>query len=171
MIEQTAWFERKFASIADNGLFPDILERLEGTTLRLSHKVKDLEEAILNFKPANKWSIKEEIGHLLDLEPLWYGRIHDIKMDMEELRHADLSNTKTHEAEHNKNSVGNLIGSFKQEREKLTQLLYAITDADLLKSALHPRLKTPMRVIDLCYFVAEHDDHHLARISNIIRNS
>jgi hypothetical protein len=26
-----------------------------------------------------------------------------------------------------------------------------------------------MRVIDLAFFIAEHDDHHLARISELIR--
>jgi hypothetical protein len=37
----------------------------------------------------------------------------------------------------------------------------------IFKSALHPRLKTPMRTMDLFLFVAEHDDHHLATISSI----
>ncbi len=39
------------------------------------------------------------------------------------------------------------------------------------KTALHPRLKTPMRLIDSLYFVAEHDDHHLAIISNLLRRA
>jgi hypothetical protein len=34
---------------------------------------------------------------------------------------------------------------------------------------LHPRLNQPMRVVDLLFFVAEHDDYHLARISELIR--
>jgi hypothetical protein len=33
---------------------------------------------------------------------------------------------------------------------------------------LHPRLKQPMRLVDHLYFVAEHDDHHLARIWEMI---
>jgi hypothetical protein len=32
----------------------------------------------------------------------------------------------------------------------------------------HPRLKTPMRLVDHLYFVAEHDDHHLARIRELL---
>ena len=36
-------------------------------------------------------------------------------------------------------------------------------------SALQPRLKTKIRVIDLVFFIAEHDDHHLARISELKR--
>jgi hypothetical protein len=43
-------------------------------------------------------------------------------------------------------------------------------DAELIeRSAIHPRLKIPMRVIDLAFFKAEHDDHHMARISELIR--
>jgi hypothetical protein len=33
---------------------------------------------------------------------------------------------------------------------------------------LHPRLKQPMRLVDHLYFAAEHDDHHLARIWELI---
>jgi hypothetical protein len=41
---------------------------------------------------------------------------------------------------------------------------YGAGDAPL---ARHPRLGTPMRLIDLAYFVAEHDDHHLARLREL----
>ena len=34
--------------------------------------------------------------------------------------------------------------------------------------AWHPRLDRPMRVIDLAIFAAEHDDHHLARITELL---
>jgi hypothetical protein len=36
------------------------------------------------------------------------------------------------------------------------------------RSIPHPRLKTPMRLVDHLYFVAEHDDHHLARIWELL---
>jgi hypothetical protein len=32
----------------------------------------------------------------------------------------------------------------------------------------HPRLKRLMRLVDHLYFVAEHDDHHLARIWELV---
>jgi hypothetical protein len=37
------------------------------------------------------------------------------------------------------------------------------------RTALHPRLGTPMRLLDHVLFIAEHDDHHLARISWLLR--
>jgi hypothetical protein len=37
-------------------------------------------------------------------------------------------------------------------------------DDYISRSLLRPRLQQPMRLVDRLYFVAEHDDHHLARI-------
>jgi len=62
-----------------------------------------------------------------------------------------------------------LIYSFSQIRQQTLALLEDIDDETVFKSALHPRLKTPMRTIDLFLFLAEHDDHHLARISELIK--
>ena len=39
IMKRTPWFERKFDPIADNGLLPGIIERLEGTPARLKAKV------------------------------------------------------------------------------------------------------------------------------------
>jgi hypothetical protein len=36
---------------------------------------------------------------------------------------------------------------------------------------VHPRLGTPMRLVDMMFFVAEHDDHHLATITELARAS
>jgi hypothetical protein len=33
---------------------------------------------------------------------------------------------------------------------------------------MHPRLKVPMTPVDLAWFDAEHDDHHLVKINFII---
>ena len=41
-------------------------------------------------------------------------------------------------------------------------------DAEIFaRSALHPRLNVQMRLVDMLFFQAEHDDYHLARISEL----
>jgi hypothetical protein len=40
---------------------------------------------------------------------------------------------------------------------------------DFGRSMMHPRLKQSMRLVDHLYFVAEHDDHHLAKIWELVR--
>lgn len=73
MITKTKWFERTFSPITDNGVFPCILERLEGTAARLRSKAGKL-SGNLTLSVDGKWSINKEVGHLIDLEPLWYER-------------------------------------------------------------------------------------------------
>ena len=72
-----------------------VIERLKGTPIRLSDKILSITEEKLTLKPENKWSILENIGHLLDLEPLWEGRLDDILNNKNEMRAADLENKKT----------------------------------------------------------------------------
>jgi uncharacterized damage-inducible protein DinB len=163
-MKKTPWFERKFPPIEDNGRFPTILERLEGTPARLARKMKHL-KGDLSLSQAGQWSIKKEIGHLIDLEPLWLIRAKQILRGERNLLAADLTNRQTHQADHDAQSVATLIKQFGKERQKLLKVLKNIQQEDLEKSAIHPRLGTPMRLVDLVFFVAEHDDHHLAQIT------
>jgi uncharacterized damage-inducible protein DinB len=163
-MKRTPWFERKFAVLDDNGIFPCILERLEGSPARLVAKLERINTSLLISKDG-KWSIKKEIGHLIDLEPLWHERALQILRGESHLLIADLTNQKTHQTDHDAQNATILIEIFRKEREKLVQTLQNINEDDLEKWALHPRLGTPMRLIDLAFFVAEHDDHHLSQIT------
>lgn len=170
-MRKTEWFNRKFPVIEDNGILPSIIERLSGTPARVEEITGHLSPALLTFKLNEKWTIKEEIGHLSDLEPLWLGRLDDLVNGTSELRAADLTNQKTHTANHNATKIEDLQQNFTQQRQQFVGKLLSLTDDQLLNVALHPRLKTPMRIIDLAYFVAEHDDHHLASIREIIKQA
>ena len=149
---------------------PSLIERLGGTAVRLKEKVKHIDQALYTIKPGGKWSILEHIGHLADLEPLWQGRLDDILNGEKELRPTDLTNRKTTEANHNSKLANDLIDNFDSLRKITLAKLESLREEDVFKSALHPRLKTPMRALDLFTFVAEHDDHHLAQITAITRN-
>jgi len=168
-MKKTEWFKRTFPIIEDNGILPSIIERLSGTPARIEETVSKLQPAVLTFKPEGKWTIKEEIGHLSDLEPLWLGRLDDLVNGLPELRVADLTNQKTHEANHDATEITILQQGFREQREQFVNRLMGLNDEQLLNASLHPRLKTPMRIIDLAYFVAEHDDHHLANVREISR--
>jgi hypothetical protein len=104
------------------------------------------------------------VGHLLDLEPLWLSRLDDFASGMEMLRAADLSNRKTHQANHNSHKVGEILSEFRKMRGQLVERAENLDPKMYSRTALHPRLKTPMRLVDHLYFVAEHDDQHMARI-------
>lgn len=164
MIKQTPWIERSFPVISDNGLLPCILERLSGTHSRIKDLILHCSESQITNKTYPAWSIKEEIGHLGDLEILWMTRVREFKQGVEVLSAADMSNQKTHSSNHNAADINILLESFCSQRSEMVDTLVKLSEMILEHIALHPRLKMPMRIIDLCYFVAEHDDHHLAHI-------
>ncbi len=167
-MQRTKWIERRFEKIEDNGLLPGIIERLDGTYARLLYKIDGHSNERLSLGNNGSWSVKEEIGHLSDLEPLWYRRVKELINDKTLLSAADMSNEKTHKAHHNEKEIVILLKDFRIQRDKLIYSLRKLSDEDLLKTAIHPRLQTPMRIIDLAFFVAEHDDHHLAQMSYLI---
>jgi uncharacterized damage-inducible protein DinB len=163
------WFERKFDFSFPVELYPEIIERLRGTPARIEERVRDVPAALLTRRDGDKWSIQENIGHLLDLDELFAGRFEDYERGLERLRAADLLNQKTHQAQHNSRPTEEILREFRRRRLALVARLELQPPEYFRRTALHPRLNTPMRVTDLLYFVAEHDDHHLARISELLR--
>ncbi len=168
-MQQSKWFSRTFDFSNSQNIFPSIIERLAGTPARLDEKLLSISPEILSVRIDGTWTIRENIGHLTDLEPLWQGRLEDILHGEEELRPTDLQNIATSQANHDAVAIEVLLGNFRQIRKKTIQLLENLDEQDIPKFALHPRLKTPMRVSDLFLFVAEHDDHHLARITELVK--
>ena len=106
-------------------------------------------------------------GHLLDLESLWDQRLDDYDAGAPTLHPADLENRKTHEAAHNERPISDILADFSTVRLAIVERLARMSPAELSRTALHPRLRQPMSVVDLCFFVAEHDDHHLRTIAEI----
>lgn len=169
MITQTPWIERKFEFNFPVGLFQVVIERLRGTIAQLEATVKNLPEEKLAKKADGKWSVKEVIGHLYDIEELWSGRVDDFLDHKETLRAADMTNAKTTAANHNLKTTTDLLRQFAEARNKLIDRVKDFDEITASISALHPRLQTPMRLIDSLFFVAEHDDHELTKIRRLIQ--
>jgi len=165
------WFERTFDFTFRVEQHPNLCVRLRGTPTRLEEIVRGADRKVLVRKPGEKWSAQEHIGHLVDLEPLWTARIDDYLTGASQLTAADLSNRRTHEAQHNRRAIGEILADFRSARFRTMSRIETIDPANFGHTLLHPRLKTPMRLVDHLYFVAEHDDHHLAHIWDLIQTS
>jgi uncharacterized damage-inducible protein DinB len=164
------WFDRSFELGLAASAAPGLIARLRATPGRLERAVRDLPPSILALKPGGRWSIKENIGHLADLEPLWDQRLDDFERGAPVLAAADLQNRKTHEAGHNDRALDELLRHFRSARERCLARLERMDDRALAQVSKHPRLQQDMSVVDLCFFVAEHDDHHLQTIEEIARD-
>ncbi len=163
------WFKRQFSFGLPIEMYPNVVERLRGAPARLEELTRGLSREMLTRRDGDKWSIQEQTGHLLDLEELGMKRLDDFEAGRDPLTAADLANRKTHEANHNANTIENILAAFRQERMEFVARLDSYDEALVQRTALHPRLNQQIRVIDLAFFIAEHDDHHLARISELKR--
>ncbi len=169
-MKEPNWLERGFDFGFPADYFPYVVERVRGTPARLEELAASFNPAILTVRPGDEWSIQEHIGHLYDLDELHIGRLDDFAEGKQVLRAADMTNRKTYEADHNATPAHDLLRQFRAARKEFVERIEHLDKADVTQTALHPRLNTPMRLIDLVYFVAEHDDHHLASIVYVARS-
>ncbi|MCG8409484.1 MAG: DinB family protein [Phycisphaerales bacterium] len=170
MFDRIPWVERKFNFDFPVGLYHEIIERLRGTPVRIEALVQSLPKEILTKRDGKGWSIQENIGHILDTETLVTGRLDDYDRGLDTLRAADMTNRATHEANHNEKPLEDILGAFRQTRGEMVARLERLDPERFGQTALHPRLEKPMRIVDMIFFQAEHDDYHLARISALIRH-
>ncbi|WP_263353540.1 DinB family protein [Acidicapsa acidisoli] len=171
MSQVPVWFERKFDFSFPAELLPNLRARLRGTPARLEETLRGGTYEILAKKAPEKWSAQEHAGHLLDLEPLWLARVGDYMVGSLELTPTDLQNRKTDEANHNWHPLEEILAGFRAARERLLKRVDGLDPSLFTRAIPHPRLKIPMRLVDHLYFVAEHDDHHLARIWELLNEA
>jgi hypothetical protein len=163
------WTDRTFQFTFPVEVYPEMIERLRGTPARLEDRVKWIAPEILTKRDRERWSIQENAGHLLDLESLVNGRLDEYLAGAKALHAADMSNRKTYEADHNQVSMQTILTDFREQRTQLVGRLENLDGQAFARVAHHPRLNVPMRLVDMLFFQAEHDDFHLARISELIR--
>ncbi|HEX5703480.1 MAG TPA: DinB family protein [Pyrinomonadaceae bacterium] len=169
MVDRTEWIKRQFKFELRLGMYGNVVERVRGTPARLEDLTRGLSREILTRRDGDKWSIQEQAGHLLDIGELEMRRLDEFEAGRDTLSAADMTNQLTHEADHNANSIENILSAFRRERMAFVARLDSYDEEFVSRTALHPRLKIQIRVIDLAFFIAEHDDHHLARISELKR--
>ncbi|HEX5708653.1 MAG TPA: DinB family protein [Pyrinomonadaceae bacterium] len=168
-VPRTKWVEREFSFDFPLGLYASVVERVRGLPARLEDLLRGRPREALVRRDGGRWSMQEHAGHLLDLEELGLGRLDDFEAGLPVLRAADMTNRKTHEADHNAVALEDILIALRRERAEFVRRLDAYDEGMAARTATHPRLKTRMRVVDLAYFIAEHDDHHLASVSELIR--
>ena len=161
MAEIMPWLNRKFNFDFPASLYPNVLARVRGTPPRLEDAVQGLTREQLIHKRSGRWSIQENAGHLTDVEDLFWRRLQEYISGAELLTAARYENI---ELKHNERQIGIILKEFRAARECQLKVLRGLRPDDFERTAWHPRLNVAMRLVDHLLFIAEHDDHHLARI-------
>jgi uncharacterized damage-inducible protein DinB len=161
------WLEYRWAFDFPTEMFRATLARLRGTPARLEDLVQGVRKAALTRHDVGKWSAQEHAGHFLAVEQLFHTRIGEYLRGATTLSAADMSNRATSQAAYNDRPIGDILAEFRTARGETLAMLDPLTLEDAARIARHPRLDRPMRLVDLCFFFAEHDDHHLALIHEL----
>jgi uncharacterized damage-inducible protein DinB len=167
-MKRQKWFDKKFQFDLSEDHYGSVLKKLRETPENIAQLVAHFPEEVLTKRIENRWSIKENIGHLIDLEALHNGRIDDFIAGKEILRPADVKNKKTNEANHNSKKITDLVNELKVAREEFVKRMKHLDEKTLSRISMHPRLNQPMRPIDMAQFVLEHDEHHIETIKELI---
>ncbi len=168
-MSRVKWIDRKFNFDFTVEIYPEMIERVRGTPARLEDRLKSIAPEVLTRRDGERWSIQENAGHILDLESLVQQRIDEYQAGAAELHAADMSNRKTYAASHNDVPLNSILRAFRDQRSQTVARLEELDAEMFARKSLHPRLKVEMRLVDMIFFQAEHDDFHMARISELIR--
>lgn len=158
------WLEYSWVFDFPTGMFRAILERLRGTPARLEELARGVSTSKLTRHESGKWSAQQHAGHLLTVEGLWRVRIGEYLQGATELTAADMGNRATDAAAYNERPMSDILAGFRTARGEILAMLDPLNLDDAARVARHPRLDRPLRIADMCFFAAEHDDHHLALI-------
>jgi len=166
---QDRWTSRQFSFAFPVERIGVIRSRLYGTGARIAAAARGVPPAVLVAGHDGGWSIQEHVGHLHDLEALHLRRLDELARGAGRLSAADMENRATWDARHNERPFAEVFAAFAAGRAQLLARLDALDARGLAAAALHPRLQQPMRAVDVAFFTAEHDDHHLAKLEALVR--
>jgi uncharacterized damage-inducible protein DinB len=162
------WINRKFKFEFSENDYPHLISRLKDAVPHLHNLLGKLDPEILRLRDEGKWSIQENVGHLYDADTLFMGRLEDYLNGLDSLRPDDLSGQKTHDSDFNSQTISEILNKFQERRQVFIGKLEKLDPSIFGRSAYHPRLKKQMRLCDMLYFQAEHDDYHIKRIGELI---
>jgi uncharacterized damage-inducible protein DinB len=139
-----------------------------GTPARLLQLAGHEPPERLNLRRQGSWSVKEHIGHLILVQDRMEPRLEDIGQRRSQLTQVDLTDQEHFVAGHGRREMGDLIEEFRLKRIYFSERIMAMGQAELLHRAAHPCTGRWMTPADILYFLAEHDDHHLALMRQLL---
>jgi len=167
----TRWFDRTWSFDLPVSAFGKLVDRLGSTADRMAELITGATDDQLRWHEPGAWSAKRHLGHLDDLHTLDDVRLREFLAGAERLTPADPKNRLTWETDHDAVPIEAIISRFRSHRDELVADMRRLSDTQIAAMSVHPRLGHPLRLIDWAYFVAEHDDHHLAAAKQALTKS
>ena len=115
----------------------------------------------------DEWSIIEVVAHLADVDLHWLGQALAIRDNAQHVFvHFDDEHWKAEHPDVRQQPIDQILESTRAAHETVLRTLSDLSDADLRRSAKHPR-GMPYTVGDVFLRYPRHDDHHVEQIAAI----
>ncbi len=147
---------------------PVLLERVQGTTVRLSNMLSCQPVEKLHLRVDGKWSAIEHLGHLLTLQDRFYNRVDDFEQRRSKLCDINLQDQATFLQGQRLRMLGDVLEEFRLKRLDFANRVERLHRRSLEHVAYHPCQDRTMRPMDMLLWIAEHDDHHLASVRALL---
>ncbi|HEX9730146.1 MAG TPA: DinB family protein [Gemmatimonadales bacterium] len=162
------WTDRRFAFDVPATIYPELIAQLAAAPARAAVLLERVPETAAAVRNGTAWSMLDHVGHLADLDDsLFIDRLKQFAAGEEVLRAADMTNAATETARHFERARVDVVDGFRRSSKAVAARLRALPADAFERGALHPRLKTSMRLVDMLHFHTEHDDHHLTRVDEL----
>jgi len=142
-------------------LYPALVCRLKTQHLAVAEIVKHIDEQRLNHQPEpGKWSIKDNIAHLVSYQPVFIGRVHQMLKGDTPIFNAYRADNEADFIEAQGLSLADLLSKLNGNRRQILELITNLPDDQLSLKGTHPKYGTLM-ITEWTEFFLLHEAHHL----------
>jgi len=142
-------------------LYPALVCRLKTQHLAVDEIVKHIDEQRLNHQPEpGKWSIRDNIAHLVSYQPVFIGRVHQMLKGDTPTFNAYRADDEADFIEARGLSLNDMLSKLNGNRRQILELITNLPDDQLSLKGTHPKYGTLM-ITEWTEFFLLHEAHHL----------
>ena len=142
-------------------LYSSLVCRLKTQHLAVAEIVKHIDEQRINHQPEpGKWSIKDNIAHLVSYQPVFIGRIHQMLKGDTPVFNAYRADDQADFIEARGWSLEDLLSKLNGNRRQILELITNLPDDQLSLTGSHLKYGT-LTITEWTEFFLLHEAHHL----------
>jgi uncharacterized damage-inducible protein DinB len=144
--------------------YPSLLERLLSQHQALSPMIAALTQEQLQAQPLpGKWSVQEQVAHLVSYQPAFLSRVYRILDTQDPLFEPYVGDDDPVFLYWRRQSMGTLLEELETDRQKIIQLLQSLPEEQLQRIGVHKRYGR-LNIQQWTEFFLLHEAHHLFSI-------
>ena len=145
-------------------IYSSVKDRLNSQHLAIKELIKNLDEEFINRRPeTGKWSIQENLAHIVSYHQVFLQRMDTIIKSDNPYFERYGSEDDPNYNKLQKLISGELLIHLEEERKKVTDFIFKLNKSELQKRGTHQKFGV-MNVVEWIEFFLLHEAHHIYTI-------